>query len=129
MDRGQLLRSAMALPSVGAALSVAADQKSYPSLAGFLKSDVVYQRGQIDALLDFADVVVIFEIKSSLFGESAKRRGDLTAFETQVNLKFVQNENGDPKAILQLVRSSKAIAQGHVPTMVKPARIYPVLVG
>jgi hypothetical protein len=104
-------------------------QEFYPPLSEFLKSDLAYQGGQIDALLDFAQNVVVFEIKSSLLSEAAKRLGDRVAFEKQVNLKFVRNEHGDPKAVLQLAKSSKSIAEGHVPTTMKPARVYPVLVG
>jgi hypothetical protein len=94
-----------------------------------LKSDLIYQGGQIDALLDCAQNVVVFEIKSSLLSEAAKRLGDRAAFEKQVNLKFVRNEDGEAKAILQLAKSSRSIAERHVPTTMKPARIYPVLLG
>ena len=104
-------------------------QEFYPPLSGFLKPDVTYQGGQIDALLDFANNVVVFEIKSSLLSEAAKRLGNQAEFEKQVNLKFVRNEKGEPKAVLQLAKSAKSIADGLVPTTTKPARIYPVLVG
>ena len=89
----------------------------------------MYQGGQIDALLDFADNVVVFEIKSPLLSAAAKRLGNRTEFEKHVNLKFVRNEKGEPKAVLQLAKSSRSIAEGGVSTTAKPARIYPVLGG
>jgi hypothetical protein len=104
-------------------------QEFYPPVSGLMKSDVEYQGGQIDALLDFANSIVVFEIKSSLLSEAAKRRGDRPEFEKQVNLKFVRNEKGEPKAVLQLAKSAKSVADGLVPTSARPARIYPVLIG
>lgn len=101
----------------------------YPPLSGFLKADLAYKGGQIDALLDFGGEVIVFETKSSLLSEAAKRKGDLGEFEGQVNLKFVRNEAGNPKAVLQLVKSCRSIAAGVVPTTLKPNRIYPVLLG
>ena len=101
----------------------------YPPLSGFLKADLIYKGGQIDALLDFAGEVVVFEIKSSLLSEGAKRKGDRTEFEEQVNLKFVRNQDGKPKAVLQLAKSCQSIAADMVPATVRPSRIYPVVVG
>jgi len=64
-----------------------------------------------------------------LLSEAAKRKGDRAEFEKQVNLKFVRNEDGKPKAVLQLAKSCRSIVAGVVPAVVKPNRIYPVLVG
>lgn len=104
-------------------------QEFYPPLSGLLRADVAYKGGQIDALLDFPDSVILFEIKSSLLSEAAKRLGNRAEFEKQVKLKFVQNEKGHSKAVLQLAKSAKAIVDGLVPTVNKSARVYPVLVG
>ena len=98
-------------------------QEFYPAVSGLLKADVVYRGGQIDALLDFANNVIVFEVKSSLLSEAAKRLGNRAEFEKQVNLKFVRNEKGKPKAVLQLAKSARSIAGGLVPTTAKPARI------
>jgi hypothetical protein len=53
---------------------------SYPPLSQLLAVDVVYDDGQIDALLDFGPDVIVFEIKSSLLTEAAKRSGDTAIF-------------------------------------------------
>jgi len=104
-------------------------RESYPPLSGFLKADLIYKGGQIDAVLDFAGDVVVFEIKSSLLSEAAKRKGQRSGFEEEVNLKFVHNDKGKPKAVLQLAKSCRSIAEGVVVTTVIPNRIYPVLLG
>jgi hypothetical protein len=83
---------------------------------------------QIDALLDFGDVVVVFEIKSSLLTEPAKRTGDAAQFLPDFERKFVRNEKGAPKALLQLAASCKAIEGRKIPTAKKPVKIYPVCV-
>lgn len=100
----------------------------YPSASGILRADMRYGDGQIDAFLDYADEVFVFEIKSSLLTEAAKRTGSREVFEADVNRKFVRNEEGKPKAIIQLVNSCRAIMSDRVVTAVKPRRIYPVLV-
>jgi hypothetical protein len=103
----------------------------YPPSSGVMSSDVPCVGGQIDALLDFGDDVFVFEIKSSLLTEAAKRKRNLDEFEKDVILKFVRNEKGNPKAILQLVRACKAIANQRVRTAVHPKaprRIYPIFV-
>lgn len=100
----------------------------YPPLSGILSADLRYDEGQVDALLDFGDVVVVFEIKSSLFTEGAKRSGNSTQFLPDYERKFVRNAKGAPKALLQLAASCKAIEDGRIPTAMKPLRIYPVCV-
>jgi hypothetical protein len=100
----------------------------YPQTSGILSADLNYDGGQIDALLDFGEVVVVFEIKSSLLTEAAKRSGDSSTFVADFERKFVRNEKGKPKALLQLAASCKAIEEGRIRTAVKPGRIYPVCV-
>jgi hypothetical protein len=100
----------------------------YPESSGILEADVTYDGGQIDALLDFGEVVVVFEIKSSLLTEAAKRTADSSKFLRDFELKFVRNEKGKPKALLQLAVSCKVIEGAKITTATKPARIYPVCV-
>jgi hypothetical protein len=100
----------------------------YPEPSGILRSDMNYQTGQIDALLDFGDVVIVFEIKSSLLTESAKRSGKSSQFLPDYERKFVQNAKGAPKALLQLAASCQAVEEGKIVTATKPVRIYPVCV-
>ena len=100
----------------------------YPPASGILAADVNYNGGQIDALLDFGEAVVVFEIKSSLLTEAAKRSGDRAKFVADFERKFVRNEKGKPKALLQLAASRKAIEDGRIRTAMKPGRIHPVCI-
>lgn len=100
----------------------------YPASSGILIPDLKYEAGQIDALLDFGDVVVVFEIKSSLLTETAKRSGRKPDFVADYERKFVRNAKGTPKALLQLAASCKAVENGRISTATKPGRIYPVCV-
>jgi hypothetical protein len=45
----------------------------YPHASGILAADLNYDGGQVDALLDFGQAVVVFESKSSLLTEAARR--------------------------------------------------------
>jgi hypothetical protein len=100
----------------------------YPPASGILAADLNYNGGQVDALLDFGEAVVVFEIKSSLLTEAAKRSGDRAKFVADFERKFVRNEKGKPKALLQLAASCKAIEDGKIRTAMKPGRIYPVCI-
>lgn len=100
----------------------------YPHASGILAADLNYDGGQVDALLDFGEAVVVFEIKSSLLTEAAKRGGNRAKFVADFERKFVRNERGKPKALLQLTASCKAIEGCRIRTAMKPARIYPVCV-
>lgn len=102
--------------------------KFYPPASRILHADVAYRGGQIDALLNLAGAVVVFEVKSSLLTEAAKRSGDRKKLEEEINVKFIRNERRKPKAVTQLVTSCKSIESGVVPILPKPNRIYPVLV-
>jgi len=95
----------------------------YPPASGILAADVNYNGGQIDALLDFGEAVVVFEIKSSLLTEAAKRSGDRAKFVADFERKFVRNEKGKAKALLQLAASCKAIEDGRIPTAMTPGRM------
>ncbi len=101
----------------------------YPSLSGILHTDIDYDGGQIDALLDFGADVVVFEIKASLLRDQTKNKRDIDTFEKEVKLKYIENEKGKPKAIRQLANAASAICSGAVKTSVKPERVYPVFIG
>jgi hypothetical protein len=100
----------------------------YPSTSGILTADLEHETGQVDALLDFGPDVLVFEVKASLLTELAKRRVDEAEFLKDFNRKFVRNEKSAPKAVLQLVASCKALADGTIRTATEPGRIYPIFV-
>jgi hypothetical protein len=100
----------------------------YPVNSHFLSTDVQYPSGQIDALLDFGTDVFVFEIKSSLLTEAAKRSGDPRVLAADVERKFIRNERGAPKAVVQLARAAGSVVRGLVRTAIPPRRIYPVLI-
>jgi hypothetical protein len=100
----------------------------YFASAKMLQVDVPFEGGQIDALIDCGPEIILFEVKSSILTESAKRSGDRKAFESDVRRKFIENEKGKPKALKQLARSAKAILNGKVETKTTVKRIYPVMV-
>jgi len=100
----------------------------YPSVSQMLTPDKKFTNGQIDALLEFGADVFVFEMKASMLTEPAKRLGDRAEFMKDLILKFVRDNDGKPKGVLQLVNSCTAIENGTVKTATIPTRIYPVLV-
>jgi hypothetical protein len=102
----------------------------YPPMSGMLSADVNYSAGQIDALLDFGPYVLVIEIKSSLLTEPAKRSADKESFLKDFRRKFVENEQGKPKAIKQLSSACHAILAGTIKTakMDGPPAIYPIFI-
>jgi hypothetical protein len=108
--------------------SVALLADFYPQPSGILMTDVKYETGQVDALLDFGNEVLVFEVKASLLTELAKRGVNETEFLKDFNSKFVQNDKGSPKAVRQLVASCKAVEDGRIHTATTPTRIYPIFV-
>jgi hypothetical protein len=100
----------------------------YPPVSRILSADLVYDDGQVDALLDFGQEMVVFEIKSSLLTEVAKRGGNKTDFIADYARKFVRNEKGKPKALVQLAAACTAIKDGRIASVMRPARIFPVCV-
>ncbi len=100
----------------------------YPAGSQILSADIEFSGGQIDALLDFGSDVFVLEIKSSLLTEAAKRGGDLQILAADIERKFIKNERGAPKAVLQLARAAQAVLRGEVRTAIPPGRIYPVLI-
>jgi hypothetical protein len=100
----------------------------YPPGSGFLTVDLQHGEGQIDAMLDFGADVPILETKASLLTEGAKRAVSKEEFVKDFTRKFVQNEKGAPKAVLQLASSCKAAEEGKIKTATKPIHVYPVFV-
>ncbi|HEX4913037.1 MAG TPA: hypothetical protein VFV51_03720 [Vicinamibacterales bacterium] len=100
----------------------------YPAMSQLLRVDAAYPDGQIDALLDLGDVVIVFEIKASLLLRNARFSRDPTIFEQDIRRKFVETSNGKAKALRQLADAASAIARGTVATATRPRRIFPVLV-
>jgi hypothetical protein len=95
------------------------------------RADVDYDiggtTGQIDALLDYGNETIIFEIKSSLLTLNAKCSRDWDALERDLRRKFVENERGSPKALRQLARTATLIARGELLSGHTPEHIFPVL--
>jgi hypothetical protein len=101
----------------------------YPSTMSPLRIDVSYEGGQVDALLDFGEDLVLFEFKGSLLKAQAKYNRDVPTFNEDFSLKFVENEKGEPKALRQLASSCAAAADGKLKTSMPPRRIFPVFAG
>jgi hypothetical protein len=99
----------------------------YPSMSHMLSVDVSYADGQIDALLDLGDVVVVFELKASLLLRNARFSRDPAIFDQEIRKKFVETTDGRPKALKQLANASSTIARRTVVTATAPRRIFPVL--
>ena len=93
----------------------------YPPLAAILSADLEYAGGQIDALLDFGEVVIVFEIKSSLLTEPAKRRGSKPDFVADYRAKFVRNREGQTQGAWSSWRHpARTMKEGRIPTAMKP---------
>jgi hypothetical protein len=103
-------------------------KQSYPPFSCILTADLTYGAGQVDALLDFGQVAVVLELKSSLLTETAKRRGSKPDFIADYERKFIRNAKGKPKALAQLAASCKAIEEGRIATATKPDRIFPICI-
>lgn len=103
-------------------------EEHYPSISGILFSDLKFADGQIDALLDFGEFVIVIEAKASLLTESAKRSAEMQQFLVDFRRKFVRNERGKPKVVPQLITSCRAIENHQIRTVSESSRIYPVFV-
>src|SRR5207253_3487013 len=56
----------------------------YPSSAGILQTDFPFEGGQIDALLDFGDIILVFEFKHFLLPHEVKYARDATLLEKEL---------------------------------------------
>jgi hypothetical protein len=96
----------------------------YPPASAILRTGVPFKGGKIDAMLDFGDFVIVFEIKSGLLGKDPRLMRDPKKLHDELHRKFV-----DGTGVWQLVKAVRAVASGEVGTSRKECRIYPVLVG
>jgi hypothetical protein len=96
----------------------------YPPAAQLLSTDVKFDGGAVDALLDYGDFALAFEIKSGLLAKNPRLMRDPEALGQEIEKKFVE-----PKGIGQLVKAAKAIVTGEIETIRRDCRVYPVLVG
>src|SRR5262249_14621499 len=106
-------------------------RQAYPASAGVLRLNVAFDRGEVDALLDFGHRVVIIECKSAFLPQEAKYRRDRQLLERELRAKFFEDDDG-PKAVRQLAAAVDAIGRGAVRTQLPPRTrkiLYPVLVG
>jgi hypothetical protein len=69
----------------------------YPAMCQMLRVDLSYTDGQIDALLDFGDVIIVIEVKASLLLRNARFSRDPAIFEQEIRKKFVETPNGKPR--------------------------------
>jgi hypothetical protein len=92
-----------------------------------LRTNLPYDRGEIDAVLDFGSDVVLFECKASLLSRAAKYNRDRGLFEREIYEKFVQSPRGSPKALRQLARAVSSALNGRLPVN-GGSNFYPVLI-
>ena len=106
----------------------------YPDSAGILQVDIPFTGGQVDALLDLGDVVVIFEFKHFLLPHDVKYGRDPKLLEKELRKKLFTNQKGKQKTIRQLATAAAAVRSGSVGTLLgkessRPkAAIFPVVV-
>ena len=100
----------------------------YPQQSHILQTDINFNGGQIDALLDFADYVVIFEFKYFLLAHKIKHARQKEPVIKELRLKLVENQHGHPKAVRQLIHATQAVRSGKVTTSYQDKPIYPVVV-
>lgn len=93
------------------------------------------KEGEVDALLDFGSEIILFEFKHFFLAQDVKDALDRTRLESELQLKLVEDEEGDPKAVRQLANIANAVRSGEIPTAAgrfnaqgSRAAIYPVIV-
>ncbi|MFQ5902477.1 MAG: hypothetical protein ACE5JO_02190 [Candidatus Binatia bacterium] len=101
----------------------------YPKQAHILQTDVDFDGGQIDALLDFGTYVVVLEFKFFLLSHDVKYSKESSRFAEELRLKLVENERGEPKAVRQLAQAIQAVKNRRVETALDQEKpVYPVVV-
>jgi hypothetical protein len=107
----------------------------YPPLSGILRMNVEFAGGEIDAMLDFGDYIVVFEFKHFLLTHDVKYSRSGALLEKALRERLFANQAGKPKAIQQLITSAAAIRSGELQTirgransLPQEAPIYPVIV-
>ena len=95
-----------------------------PVLTNVFMPNVQFLGGEIDALLQFGDHVVLFEVKSSLLRVEVRSQRDLATFAAWVSERLCdEDERG---GLVQLAHAAAAIEDGVLGSL--PQRVYPVLV-
>src|ERR1019366_4412988 len=74
------------------------------------------KEGEVDALLDFGAEIILFEFKHFFLAQDVKDALDRTRLESELRLKLVEDEDGSPKAVRQLVNIANAIRSGDIST-------------
>jgi hypothetical protein len=100
----------------------------YPFDSQLLTVDFHHDSGQLDAVLDYGDYIILFEFKASLLTVAARCSRDLQEFERQFRLKFVENQRGERKGIRQLAESAQSVVAGDLRFTSERPIVYPVLV-
>jgi hypothetical protein len=107
----------------------------YPPLSGILRTNVEFAAGEIDAVLDFGDYIIVFEFKHFLLTHDVKYSRSGALLEEALRERLFSNQVGKPKAIQQLITSATAIRSGEIQTFKgrtnsfpREATIYPVIV-
>ena len=90
--------------------------------------DFNHDTGQLDAVLDYDDYVILFEFKASLLTVAARCGRDMQEFERQFYLKFVENERGEKKGVRQLAESARSVVAADLRFTSERPVVYPVLV-
>ncbi|HEV2198817.1 MAG TPA: hypothetical protein VGR73_03280 [Bryobacteraceae bacterium] len=110
-------------------------QHFYPPSARILQTDIPFEGGQLDALLDFGDFILVFEFKHFLLPHNVKYARDATLLGKELKKKLFSNQKGKQKAIRQLASATEAIRTGRIATLLgrtesrpKKAAVYPVVV-
>ncbi|HYS55990.1 MAG TPA: hypothetical protein VER58_19695 [Thermoanaerobaculia bacterium] len=88
-----------------------------------LRTAIGIRDGEIDAIFDYGEFVILIEIKSGLMAKDPRLMRDPQKLRDEIHKKFV-----DKKGVPQLVKGAKAIVVGEVDGISKDCRIYPILV-
>ncbi len=100
----------------------------YPFASNILSTDINYDEGQIDALLDFGNYVVAIEFKFFLMEHYAKFSRDRNKLERLLELKVIENQRGEKKGVRQLVETVSALLHGRVANVPPNRPVFPVMV-
>lgn len=96
----------------------------YPTSSAILRTRVPIDGGEIDAMLDFGEFVIVLEIKSGLLAKDPRLMRNANELRAELHKKFVEGTG-----VWQLVKAVRAIADGEVEMSLRGCHIYPVLVG
>jgi hypothetical protein len=100
----------------------------YPRRSAILRLDLPYTDGQLDALLDFGEYVVLLEFKFFLLRHEIKHNRKSGELETSLREKLVENQRGERKAARQLAHAAQSVHDRTIMTALPGKPIYPVVV-